>query len=145
LLSDTVGFIRKLPHHLIESFKSTLDEVRESDILLHVVDIAHSNYEEHIHTVNETLKGMKIGDKPTLLIFNKIDLYRKRYFDDFLDPQTRTELEENLMQNLKHQFEVDNIFISAQEKENIEVLKQQLKRIVEKQYQIRYPYQVKTW
>lgn len=145
LLSDTVGFIRKLPHHLIESFKSTLDEVRESDILLHVVDIAHSNYEEHIHTVNETLKGMKIGEKPTLLIFNKMDLYRTRYFDDFLDPETRVELEESLQQNLKNQFEVDNIFISAQEKENIEMLKQRLKTIVETQYKIRYPYQVRTW
>ncbi len=145
LLSDTVGFIRKLPHHLIESFKSTLDEVRESDILLHVVDIAHSNYEEHIHTVNETLKEMKIGEKPTLLVFNKIDLYRTRYFDDFLDPQTRLELEENLQQNLKNQFEVDNIFISAQEKENIETLRQYLKTMVETQYKIRYPYQVRTW
>ncbi len=145
LLSDTVGFIRKLPHHLIESFKSTLDEVRESDILLHVVDIAHSNYEEHIHTVNETLKEMKIGEKPTLLIFNKMDLYRTRYFDDFLDPQTRIELEENLQQNLKNQFEVDNIFISAQEKENIETLRQHLKTMVEAQYKIRYPYQVRTW
>ncbi len=145
LLSDTVGFIRKLPHHLIESFKSTLDEVRESDILLHVVDIAHSNYEEHIHTVNETLKEMKIGEKPTLLIFNKMDLYRTRYFDDFLDPVTRVELEESLQQNLKNQFEVDNIFISAQEKENIEMLKHRLKTIVETQYKIRYPYQVRTW
>src|SRR5688572_9361462 len=81
LLSDTVGFIRKLPHHLVESFKSTLDEVREADILLHVVDISHPNYEEQLGVVNKTLQEIKAFDKPTLTIFNKMDLYEKTVFD----------------------------------------------------------------
>jgi GTP-binding protein HflX len=74
LLSDTVGFIRKLPHHLVESFKSTLDEVREADILLHVIDISHPQYEDHIHAVNQTLQEIKIEQKPTIMVLNKIDL-----------------------------------------------------------------------
>src|SRR5690606_19079764 len=85
LLSDTVGFIRKLPHHLVESFKSTLDETREADVLLHVVDIAHPQHEDHIKTVHQTLKDIGAGDKPMLMIFNKIDLYRKRNFDAYVD------------------------------------------------------------
>lgn len=145
LLSDTVGFIRKLPHHLIESFKSTLDEVRESDILLHVVDVAHPNYEDHIHTVMETLKDMGVIDKPMLLVFNKIDLYRDRYFDELLDPETQQELENNLQENLKHQFEAENVFISAINKENIDGLRTKMQEMVEEQYKIRYPYQVKQW
>ena len=91
LLSDTVGFIRKLPHHLVESFKSTLDEVRESDVLLHVVDMAHPQYEEHIQAVQETLKDLEALNKPTLFVFNKIDLYRKRYFDELLDEEAKKE------------------------------------------------------
>src|SRR6188474_1265768 len=85
LLSDTVGFIRKLPHHLVESFKSTLDEVREADILLHVVDISHPQYEDHIHAVHQTLQEIKIEQKPTIMILNKIDLYRKEHYDAFLE------------------------------------------------------------
>ena len=79
LLSDTVGFIRKLPHHLVESFKSTLDEVREADILLHVVDISHPQYEEQIGVVNKTLQELKAFEKPILTIFNKMDLYEEKY------------------------------------------------------------------
>ncbi len=145
LLSDTVGFIRKLPHHLIESFKSTLDEVRESDILLHVVDVAHPNYEDHIHTVLATLKEMEVENKPMLLVFNKIDLYRKRYFDELLDPITQEELEKSLRNNLRHQFDSDNILISAVTKENMDELRGKIQAMVEDQYQIRYPYQVKQW
>ncbi|MFM8449032.1 MAG: GTPase HflX, partial [Haliscomenobacter sp.] len=89
LLSDTVGFIRKLPHHLIESFKSTLDEVRESDILIHVVDIAHPQHEDHIRTVNQTLEELGVSDKPTLLVFNKIDLYREKNYDPYIDQEAR--------------------------------------------------------
>ena len=80
LLSDTVGFIRKLPHHLIESFKSTLDEVREADVLIHVVDISHQKYEEQMGTVNKTLQELNAFDKPTLTVFNKMDLYEVRHF-----------------------------------------------------------------
>src|SRR5438045_8931292 len=82
LLSDTVGFIRKLPHHLVESFKSTLDEVREADILLHVVDISHSKHEDQIGVVNKTLQDLDAFNKPVITIFNKIDLYHKHNFDE---------------------------------------------------------------
>ncbi len=85
LLSDTVGFIRKLPTRLIESFKSTLDEMREADLLVHVVDISHPSFEEHIEVVNKTLKEIEAGDKPVLLVFNKIDQYRKQEADDLND------------------------------------------------------------
>ena len=92
LLSDTVGFIRKLPHHLVESFKSTLDEVREADILLHVVDISHPNYEEQIGVVNKTLQDLKAFDKPIITIFNKMDLYIKNTFDEWLNEETKEQI-----------------------------------------------------
>ena len=145
LLSDTVGFIRKLPHHLIESFKSTLDEVRESDILLHVVDIAHPQHEDHIKTVNQTLKDLDALDKPTLLIFNKIDLYRERYYDDLLDKEAQQEVEKGLKDSLRHTFDNELVLVSAQTKENMSLFRQKLEKIVKEQYQIRYPYQVKHW
>jgi GTP-binding protein HflX len=145
LLSDTVGFIRKLPHHLIESFKSTLDEVRESDLLLHVVDLAHPQHEDHIRTVNQTLQDLDALDKPTLLIFNKIDLYRERYYDDLLDGDAQQEIEEGLKDSLSHTFETESIFISAKTKENMPLLRQKLEEMIKEQYQIRYPYQVKHW
>ncbi len=145
LLSDTVGFIRKLPHHLIESFKSTLDEVRESDILVHVVDIAHPQHEDHIRTVNQTLKELDAIDKPTLLAFNKIDLYRKLYYDAFLDEEAKEEIEEGLRGSLKHQFGHDNVFISAITKENIDELRAKLLRMIKEQYVVRYPYQARQW
>ncbi|HNK99446.1 MAG TPA: GTPase HflX, partial [Chitinophagales bacterium] len=140
LLSDTVGFIRKLPHHLIESFKSTLDEVRESDILLHVVDVSHPAFEEHIHVVNETLKELEAIDKPTILIFNKMDAYEERYFDKYLTPDVKrdilSELENTWMQRLNAQC----VFISAINRTNIELLRSMLTDMVKEQYQIRYPY-----
>ncbi|MEM9990617.1 MAG: GTPase HflX [Bacteroidota bacterium] len=145
LLSDTVGFIRKLPTHLIESFKSTLDEVRESDILLHVVDLAHPRFEDHINSVNKTLQDLGTNDKPTLYVFNKIDLYRERYFDDYLEAETRQELEAEMQSNLKEYYQNDNVFISAVTKENVEVLKAKLKALVEEQYNYRYPYRAKQW
>jgi GTP-binding protein HflX len=92
LLSDTVGFIRKLPHHLVESFKSTLDEVREADILLHVVDISHPNYEEQIAVVNKTLQELNAAEKPSLTIFNKMDLYEQHTFDEWLEEDTKKEI-----------------------------------------------------
>ncbi|HKK79836.1 MAG TPA: GTPase HflX [Phaeodactylibacter sp.] len=145
LLSDTVGFIRKLPHHLVESFKSTLDEVRESDILLHVVDLAHPQHEDHIRTVNQTLKELEVLDKPTLLVFNKIDLFRKRNYDDYLEDEVKAEIEEGLKNNLRHTFEEDLLFVSAHTKEGINELRKKLKQMVYDQYMVRYPYQAKRW
>ncbi len=145
LLSDTVGFIRKLPHHLVESFKSTLDEVRESDLLLHVVDIAHPKYEDQIRTVQKTLNELGAGEKPTILILNKVDLYREKYFDAYLDDKTRIEIETELWENLGHEFEYENIYISAATKENVNNLRALLKERVEALYEERYPYQVKRW
>jgi len=125
LLSDTVGFIRKLPHHLVDSFKSTLDEVREADILLHVVDISHPNFEEQIQTVNETLAEMGAKDKPTIMIFNKVDAYTytKKEEDD-LTPETR---ENRSLDDLKKSWMAKEnypcIFISAQKRINYEELR----------------------
>src|SRR6187401_205116 len=98
LLSDTVGFIRKLPHHLVESFKSTLDEVRESDVLLHVVDISHPQYEDQVRVVNETLAELGAHEKPIIVIFNKMDLYEKNTFDDWLDDATKEQILADLRQ-----------------------------------------------
>src|SRR5438128_940968 len=98
LLSDTVGFIRKLPHHLVESFKSTLDEVREADILLHVVDVSHPGHEEQIGVVNKTLQELKAFDKPTITIFNKMDVYEKETFDSWLEAETKQEILHDLKQ-----------------------------------------------
>ena len=140
LMSDTVGFIRKLPHHLIESFKSTLDEVRESDILVHVVDLAHPQFEDHIKTVNTTLQELGVEDKPTLMVFNKLDLYRERHFDDLLEDEVKNEILAELKQNLKNNYEHDNIFISAIKKENINELRMKLKEMVSAAYNVRYPY-----
>ena len=145
LLSDTVGFIRKLPHHLVESFKSTLDEVRESDILLHVVDIAHPMHEEHIRTVNSTLRDLQAIDKPTLLIFNKIDLYRKRNYDALLEEEAKQDIENSLSKNLKNTFEHDNLLVSAVTGEQIPSLRQKITEMVRAMYEERYPYQVRMW
>lgn len=145
LLSDTVGFIRKLPHHLVESFKSTLDEVRESDILLHVVDIAHPQHEDHIRTVNGTLQELGAIDKPTLMVFNKIDLYRERYFDPLLEEDGKQEVEEGLKGTLRHQFDTENIFVSAITGEHINELRTKVLEMVKHEYEVRYPYQTKQW
>ncbi len=144
LLSDTVGFIRKLPHHLVESFKSTLDETRESDIIMHVVDIAHPQYEDQIRTVQATLKELGVDDKPTLMVFNKMDLYRKRYFDDLLDTETQENIEAELLEHLTNKYG-ESIIMSARTKENIEELKERLGRIIKEQYVIRYPHQTQQW
>ena len=144
LLSDTVGFIRKLPHHLVESFKSTLDEVRESDILLHVVDVAHPQFEDHIKTVQQTLLDIGAADKPTLMVFNKVDLYRERIFDDLLDAKTRYDLETELRQQLLHHYG-EHVFVSARTKEGIETLRERMTRLIKESYVVRYPHQVKGW
>src|SRR5215204_256064 len=120
LLSDTVGFIRKLPHHLVESFKSTLDEVREADILLHVVDISHAQHEEQIGVVNKTLQEINAFDKPTITIFNKMDLYEDRNFDPWLEDEVRAEILNDLYEKWQRETEGNAVFISAIERKNIE-------------------------
>ncbi|MEO6328195.1 MAG: GTPase HflX [Ginsengibacter sp.] len=140
LLSDTVGFIRKLPHHLIESFKSTLDEVREADILLHVVDISHTQYEEQYAVVNKTLQELKSVDKPTITIFNKMDLYEKHAFDEWLSDDVKEEILNELKEKWKRETRGNCVFVSAAERKNIDVLRQTILNKVREIYQVRYPY-----
>ena len=140
LLSDTVGFIRKLPHHLVESFKSTLDEVREADILLHVVDISHPQYEEQVDVVNKTLAELGAQDRPTVTIFNKMDKYEKETFDQWLDDEVKIELLGDLKQRWQDETKDNCVFISAIEKTNIDVLRQTILNKVREMYRIRYPY-----
>jgi GTPase len=140
LLSDTVGFIRKLPHHLIESFKSTLDEVREADILLHVVDISHPNYEEQIGVVNNTLQELKAFEKPVITIFNKMDLYERNTFDEWLDEDTKKEILNDLKERWDNETDGNVVFISAIEKRNLEELRKVILDKVRELYKIRYPY-----
>jgi GTPase len=140
LLSDTVGFIRKLPHHLVESFKSTLDEVREADILLHVADISHPGYEEQIGVVNKTLQEIKAFDKPIITIFNKMDLYEETTFDPWLEENTKKEILNDLEERWQHETHGNAIFISAIEKKNIDQLREKILEKVRQLYKIRYPY-----
>jgi len=142
LLTDTVGFIRKLPHGLVESFKSTLDEVREADILLHIVDISHPGFEEQIDTVNNTLKEINAGDKRVLYIFNKIDAFSYVEKDeDDLSPRTK---ENFSLQEWENSWMAKNntpsLFISAKEKDNIEEFKNLLYEEVKKIHSQRFPY-----
>ncbi|TXB64836.1 GTPase HflX [Vicingus serpentipes] len=144
LLTDTVGFIRKLPHHLIESFKSTLDEVKDSDVLVHVVDISHSNFEDQIQVVNETLADLEALDKPTIMVFNKIDAftYEKKDEDD-LTPETREnysldDLKKMWMSKSNH----PTVYISATNKLNIEELKSVLYEEIKSVHLRMYPHQL---
>lgn len=141
LLSDTVGFIRKLPTHLVESFKSTLDEVREADVLIHLVDISHPNYEEQIEVVEETLNDLGVTDKPTMLVFNKTDAYTyvKKDEDDLL-PSTKENL--SLEDQIVYWTGENNeaLFISALKKSKIDELKDQLYHKVKEIHVKRYPY-----
>ncbi|MNK13357.1 GTPase HflX [compost metagenome] len=142
LLSDTVGFIRKLPHHLVECFKSTLDEVREADILVHVVDVSHPNFEDQINTVNETLKDLGARDKETIMVFNKIDAYVVPEQDKLLDvdeqrePLTLADFKKTWM----GQHNAPAIFISATQKENLEEFRTLLYDRVKDIHTTRYPY-----
>ncbi len=140
LLSDTVGFIRKLPHHLVESFKSTLDEVREADILLHVVDTSHPQYEDQIGVVNKTLQELKAFDKPILTIFNKMDLYEEITFDQWLEDDVKKEILQDLKDKWENLTQGNCVFISALERKNIDLLRQTILNKVRDLYQIRYPY-----
>ncbi len=140
LLTDTVGFIRKLPHQLVESFKSTLDEVREADLLVHVVDISHPNFEDHFETVNETLAEIDKTEKPTIVVFNKIDAYQPEEVHEDEEgaqkPMTLDELRRTWMSRLNSRV----IFISATDKENIDELRDVLYEEVKKIFEVRYPY-----
>lgn len=142
LLTDTVGFIRKLPHQLVESFKSTLDEVREADILVHVLDISHPNFEDHYNVVNETLGEIDKSEKPSIIVFNKIDAYKPKEVDPEEDifaeqPMTLEELKRTWMSKLG---ENKCVFISAQEKSNVDELRDILYLAVKKIFEQRYPY-----
>ena len=144
LLSDTVGFIRKLPTQLVESFKSTLDEVREADLLLHVVDISHHDFEEHIASVNQILKDIKSDDKPTIMVFNKIDAYKPENFDaeDLTTERTTKHysIEEWKKTWMSKVGENNTIFISATEKENFEEFRQKVYEAVRQIHIMRFPY-----
>ena len=140
LLSDTVGFIRKLPHTLVESFKSTLDEVRESDILIHVVDISHPTFEDQMNTVNETLLELKVSEKPTIVVFNKMDLYQQKYFDDLTPKKIQKEILEELEQSWKTRLNGNCVFVSALQKENYDGLRNTILEKVKILYEERYPY-----
>lgn len=140
LLSDTVGFIRKLPHHLVESFKSTLDEVREADVLLHVVDISHAQYEEQLNVVNKTLAELGAGEKPTITVFNKMDKYEEEAFDQWLDPQVKKEILDDLKQRWQNETAGHCVFVSATERNNIDGLRQSILNEVREMYRVRYPY-----
>lgn len=143
LLTDTVGFIRKLPTQLVESFKSTLDEVREADVLVHVVDISHPNFEEHITTVQQTIREIDQRDKPTLMVFNKIDAFRYQPLDE--DDLVSTPQAENMSldqwkKTWLNRREGKAVFISAQEKQNLDDLRNRLYEIVAEMHAQRFPY-----
>jgi len=142
LLSDTVGFIRKLPTHLIESFKSTLDEIREADILMHVVDVNHPSLEDHIRVVNQTLADIDASDKPTLLVFNKVDLLKD---EEELSVEERIEQLKSTYLNMESYSEKDEIvFISATNKSNIEELRSKLRKLVEEKHFTIFPNYLKN-
>src|SRR5690606_7491598 len=143
LVSDTVGFIRKLPTQLVESFKSTLDEVREADLLLHVVDISHSNFEEHIASVHKILDEIGSMDKPTIMVFNKIDAYKPKPFDEDDLVATKTKANytlEEWKRTWMNKIGDDAIFISALNKSNLEAFKKRVYDEVRKIHISRFPY-----
>jgi len=143
LISDTVGFIRKLPTQLVESFKSTLDEVRESDVLLHIVDISHPNFSEHIDSVNKIMTEIGSAETPTIMVFNKIDAYKPEPFDEFdlINPRTEKNFSLDEWQNTwMAKMEGNCVFISATEKENIAELRVKLYQTAAPIYSKRFPF-----
>ncbi|MCW3807377.1 GTPase HflX [Plebeiibacterium marinum] len=141
LAADTVGFIRKLPHHLVDSFKSTLDEVREADILLHVVDISHGGFEQQIEVVNQTLQELECGDKKMIMVFNKIDAFK--YIPKDADDLTPMQQENYSLEDLRKTWmakDVDTVFISARNKENLNGFKELVYDEVRKIHTARFPY-----
>lgn len=145
LLSDTVGFIRKLPHHLVESFKSTLDEAIEADILLHVVDISHPAFEDQMKVVQEVLQELKCADKPVIVVFNKMDLYEQNNFDEFLPAEVKSSLLQELQQSWMARTHDNCIFVSAVKNRNTAELRELLFKKVKKLYLDRYPYKAGYW
>ena len=147
LLSDTVGFIRKLPHQLVESFKSTLDEVREADILMHVVDISHPNFEEQIKVVKETLREIGAGEKPVYMVFNKIDVYKYEAQDEFsLDTKRNCNYSlEELKESWMYKENTPAIFISAKERQHIDKLRNDIYKMVAEIHAGRYPFDNFLW
>jgi GTP-binding protein HflX len=143
LMSDTVGFIRKLPHHLIESFHSTLIEAIESDILIHVVDISHPKFEDQINVVNKTLMDLGAKDKPTLMVFNKMDLYQKQALDEFLFEDERAAILKEFKDHWISKTEDNCIFMSATTLDNIQGFREELLVKIKKLYKERYPYKAK--
>ena len=142
LLTDTVGFIRKLPHQLIESFKSTLDELRESDLMVHVVDISNTNFEQQIETVNNTIAEIGISSKPSIIVFNKVDLYNfiSKEEDD-LTPLTKENFSLEMIKDMwMSKLEHETIFISALEKINLNELRELLYKKIKGLHEVRYPY-----
>jgi GTP-binding protein HflX len=138
LLTDTVGFIRKLPQQLMESFKSTLDEVREADLLIHVLDISHPSFEDHFHVVNETLNEIDKTEKPTILVFNKIDAYQAPELEEGEEDHSSMEyLKRTWMSKMN---KTKCVFISAQNKDNVDELKAVLYEHVKEIFRVRYPY-----
>ena len=142
LLTDTVGFIRKLPHQLVESFKSTLDEVREADLLIHVVDIGSPYFQDHIEVVNQTLASIQVGDKPTLLVFNKIDSFNfiKKDEDDLTPVLPENLSLEDLQKTWMAKMEGNAMFISALNKTHFDELKNEMYSRIKQLHEIRYPY-----
>jgi GTPase len=141
LLTDTVGFIRKLPHQLVESFKSTLDEVREADLLVHIVDISHDNFEDHYKVVKQTIAEIDDKEKPVVLVFNKLDAYQPVDVEDEATGKMITPPIEEMKKTWMAKLEEKNcVFISAQEKENIDEFKEILYEKVKEIFKVRYPY-----
>jgi GTP-binding protein HflX len=145
LLSDTVGFIRKLPLHLVESFKSTLDEVRESDIIVHVVDVSHPHFEDQMKEVDKTLQELEASDKKTFIVFNKMDLYREKNFDEYINGKVKGDILNELRSSWMARTNGRCVFVSAQHKENIDTLRQELLAMVKEEYQKRYPYRAEYY
>lgn len=146
LLSDTVGFIRKLPTQLIEAFKSTLDEVREADILIHVVDISHPDYEEQMEVVEKTLKDISANDKPVYVVFNKIDCYQNEEYDDYsLEPRTERHFTLDEVKSKWMEKNIPCIFVSALKKEGIDKLKDDIYKMVAEIHAGRYPFNNFLW
>lgn len=146
LLSDTVGFIRKLPTQLIEAFKSTLDEVREADILIHVVDISHPDYEEQMEVVEKTLKDISANDKPVYVVFNKIDCYQNEEYDDYsLEPRTERHFTLDEVKSKWIEKNIPCIFVSALKKEGIDKLKDDIYKMVAEIHAGRYPFNNFLW
>jgi GTP-binding protein HflX len=145
LLSDTVGFIRKLPHHLVESFKSTLDETLEADILLHVVDISHPAFEDQMKVVTQILEEVGSKEKPVIIIFNKMDLYEERHYDEFLPAEVKRSLLQEMQESWMSKTNDNAIFISATQNRNTAELREKIFNKVKELYLARYPYKAGYW